>query len=192
MGIPTFGTLWDKIDIKVWVGVCMWGMGCVCVGDGYVNAAKQGHIRAISQKTEDIHHTVDGPRLAGAAGWWKLCKNAIKTMIAIVDIGWCPRVGSEKSHYVHRWIVVCQKPGVLGWQFHTHCPRLEAIAGGCVCVGRDDVCNNPQPGLHDKIPSHCGHTAKRGCPRFLVGPRFTQVAYKSIQPRLVGRGSAPN
>ena len=50
-------------------------------------------------------------------------------MTSIGGIGWCPRLGNEKSHYVHRWIGVCQKPGVLGWQFHADCPRLEAIAG---------------------------------------------------------------
>ena len=50
------------------------------------------------------------------------------------------KLGSEKSHYVHGWIVVCQKPSVLCWRIHTDCLRLEAITGGgggvlvCVCV----------------------------------------------------------
>ena len=58
-------------------------------------------------------------------------------MTSIGNIGLSPQLGSEKSHYVHDWIVVCQKPGVLRWRIHTNCPRLKAITGGfvCVCVG---------------------------------------------------------
>ena len=60
-------------------------------------------------------------------------------MTSIGRIGWSPRLGSEKSDYVHGWIVVCQKPGVLGWRIHTDCPRLEAITGGVVW-GYGGVC----------------------------------------------------
>ena len=55
-------------------------------------------------------------------------------MTSIGGIGWSPRLGSEKSHDVHGWIVVYQKPGVLGWRIHTGCPRLEALTGRGVCV----------------------------------------------------------
>ena len=57
-------------------------------------------------------------------------------MTSIGGIGWSPRLGSEKSHDVHGWIVVYQKPDVLGWRIHTGCPRLEALTGRgmCVCV----------------------------------------------------------
>ena len=63
-------------------------------------------------------------------------------MTSIGGIGLCPWLGSEKSHYVHGWIVVCQKPGVLGWRIHTDCPRLEAITGRaeCVCGGTFVTC----------------------------------------------------
>ena len=57
-------------------------------------------------------------------------------MTSIGGIGWSPRLGSEKSHDVHGWIVVYQKLAVLGaggsipvvliWR------RLQA--GVCVCV----------------------------------------------------------
>ena len=54
-------------------------------------------------------------------------------MTLIGDIGWSPRLISEKSPYVHGIIVVCQKPDVLSWRIHTDSPRLEAITGGGVC-----------------------------------------------------------
>ena len=54
-------------------------------------------------------------------------------MTSIGGIGWSPRLGSEKSQYVHGWIVVYQKPGVgVGWRIHTDCPRLEGLTGMCV------------------------------------------------------------
>ena len=55
-------------------------------------------------------------------------------MTSIGSIGWIPGLGNKKSHFVHGWKVVCQKPGVIGWRIHTNCPRLEAITGGDVCV----------------------------------------------------------
>ena len=55
-------------------------------------------------------------------------------MTSIGGIGWSPRLGSEKSHDVHGWIVVYQKLSVLGWRIHTGCPRLEALTGRGVCA----------------------------------------------------------
>ena len=104
-------------------------------------------------------------------------------MTSIGGIRWCPRLGSEKSHYVHGWIVVCQKPNVLGRQFYTDCPRLESITGesvggtftwgGRLWVGLCDimfVCNLKV--LEHQDLDHVGHTEDRHRPRTLW---FVQV-----------------
>ena len=67
------------------------GVG-VCLG-GYVNAAKRGHTREISQKTKDTFHTVDGGGRSTARGGLQDDGNDVK----MLSRPW-PRLG-EKGEF---------------------------------------------------------------------------------------------
>ena len=118
---PQWLIAWPVLEL----GVCVW----VCK-----HRQTRTHTWNFTIDRGHIPHRGRSSVCRGGAGWWKWCKNANKTMTSIGGIGWSPRLGSEKSHDVHGWIVVYQKLGVLGWRIHTGCPRLEALKGRCVCV----------------------------------------------------------